>query len=105
MKIKVGFRTYTLQRVTPILGDDKNYGSTDHDNALIVITQEITGADYVDTLLHELLHCCWDVYAIAEISKRGEEEEAAVRMSATALTIIFVDNMWLIDHIRDELRQ
>lgn len=87
--IRVGAATYSLV-VEPIQGEDPEYGNCDTHTQVITISSNQTAQSAGDTLLHEVLHAIWNESGLAFIKR--PDEETVVRITATWLRMVFIDN-------------
>jgi cob(I)alamin adenosyltransferase len=98
--IKVGYRDFCVEEWAPSEAiSSGRYGECDKANAVIRVTT-IHGVDKAaNTLIHEVLHACFDVAGIAD----EDAEERTVTHLANALTQVIRDNPDLVAYLTDAL--
>lgn len=98
MKLKVGHRTYTVRAMTKKehTHEDGCLGLCKKRAAEILVWPAVSPCDQADTLLHEILHACWDVMHLGDEVR----EETAVSNLSSSLCQVFRDNPGLIETIR-----
>ena len=94
-RIKIGAYYYDIE-IQDVKWRAKNgaYGWTDIEKREIIIAD--LSADmgvFIDTLWHEIKHCCWD---FMYLPAKAEEEDVVSKLS-TAETMILADNPQLIE--------
>jgi hypothetical protein len=57
----------------------------------------------VNTVLHEIMHGI--VYQYGLVEHLGDKEEVTVNTITNGLTTVLVDNPWLIDYIRGQVKK
>lgn len=103
-RIKVGAVTYRV-RVRDLVSEDGkvHFGRTDHPNATITLSSELSKDVLRATLLHELLHAMWTSICGQQVINQPEtetdREEWLVRLVSDPLLLVLRDNpelaVWL----------
>lgn len=91
--IRVGPFDFNIVKADSI-EDDTAWG-TFHGCTLTIARHQLTKAHAADTLMHELLHIIWDIYALGD----GEKEERAVHAISIGLTQVYRDNPWVFEWV------
>ena len=100
-KIRIGFRDYKVSCVKPSVMDDQPYlGRVFHLKGEIYIGEHDNQYEFVDSLLHEILHAVFKTQGIED----GDNEERTVGMVASGLTGVFRDNPKLLQFFQDALK-
>ena len=99
-KIKIGYKVYSLIDNTKVLDGLKLSGRHSNLYHLIEYSSNYPASEVVDTLIHEMLHACWDLH----VTNEHTEEEAVVTGLAHGLTQVFKDNPKLVQEMQDLLK-
>lgn len=83
MKIYIGGVTFDYEESNELF----DYGECDKHSRVIRVHRSQPQCQKVDTILHEILHAIWDVYALEE----KDDEERMVTCTARGLTCIYRD--------------
>jgi hypothetical protein len=86
----VGYRTYAIEELSVERSDADDIVGLHHNHPpkIEVRTEGIAPEDAANTLLHEILHACWEV---GNLPKRASEEKA-VHMLSNQLAQVWRDN-------------
>lgn len=88
MKLKVGYRTYTVGPMDPVEAEERaSVGECHRPNGTIKVKVDQAPEDVADTIIHEVLHAIWQERSLPEGS-----EERAVTALAHGLTALMADN-------------
>lgn len=97
--IRIG--AYDIQ-ICYLSKDDDDMGSFDSSTETIWIQSEFkSNISAVDTLIHEILHACWDVSALPS---SAVVEEQVVASITPVMTQVFRDNPAVVEWISRRLR-
>jgi hypothetical protein len=97
--IKIGYRSYKLQRMTKIEAErEASWGQCDCQEGIIRIFPNHDDKVTANTLLHEMLHAIHHEWHIND----GDNEENIVTKFANGITTLFNDNPDLIRYIARE---
>ena len=89
-KLKIGFLTYTVEDFEKKEADVRGvYGTHNSAEQKIKIDKNISKERYKETLLHELLHACWNQWVTTEGDMKEEDVVCAL---AIGLATVFKDN-------------
>lgn len=102
MKIKVGYADYTVKALPLDHADADAYGLCDPAAHIIYITTEASPAAQASTLIHELIHACFQINGMPS---DGLNEEDVCRGLEGPLTALFRDNPRLPGVIRKALTE
>lgn len=103
-RVKVANKFYTI-KLKKSIRQDRLLGESNHDREVIKIcTKQASGA-FVDTLIHEILHCIWHTNGLGYTLDAEEVEEFIVHSYATSLMTVFIDNPWLIKLIDETVEK
>ncbi len=85
--LKIGAATYRVE-----VGNlpDGDYGNCDTHTQVITISDNQTAQSAGDTLLHEVLHAIWNESGLGFVKRI--DEEVTVRITATWLRMVLLDN-------------
>jgi hypothetical protein len=85
----VGYRTYRIEEWSPVAASGAgNFGEACHSSAMIRVRCDLDAAEVGNTLLHEILHCCWRDGALAN----DDDQERVVTVLANQLMQVWRDN-------------
>ena len=100
-KVKVGPHTYTvvvdrsaIDRLS-VEGGDRRLGECDAQRLTITVDPDQAPSQLADTLVHELLHACFDLIGAGE-DVTGDVEERLVRRLAPVVVQVVADNPRLV---------
>lgn len=96
MKLRVIGTNYTVTFPKRLKGN--MLGLFHPERELIQVKAGQTPVEEVDTLLHEVIHAI-------EHKNGVEYKEEWVHPIATGLVAVFRDNPWLLDHLKDKLKE
>lgn len=104
--IRLGYRPITIRKSRDI--SNASHGEYQADKKLILLNPDsCTGEDGVNTLVHEVMHACFDLAQLhhSELSREQnrEHEEKLVTVLANQLTEAFKRNPKLLAWIEAEL--
>lgn len=86
--LKIGYEVY---RVSLGTADFELQGECDHERGTIILAQNATPRRRMATLMHEILHACWDQAEMSDIADHDKEEQIVNRL-ASVLTAVLLDN-------------
>ena len=98
MRLKIGHRRIGVSFVKRIRGG--LYGETDRYKDTIKIRTEQSPDQMRETLLHEVLHVCFDVSGLSH-ELEDDEEETIVRQLSPILLQALQDNPGLVELLTD----
>ena len=100
-RIRIGYRDYKVSCVKSSVMDDQPYlGRIFHLRGEIYIGEHDNKYEFVDSLLHEILHAVYSTQKIED----GDDQERCVGMLANGLTGVFRDNPKLLQFFLDALK-
>lgn len=103
--LKVGYLKFKLLPVSKEYSDENGFmGITDFDNQCIKYKDTLAGSELVNTIIHELLHCCTMYFGNKEFLG-SDNEERFVNCSANGLTTILQDNPELLKIIAQNIKK
>ena len=104
--VKIGWKDVKIEYVDPSFFKNNVdcYGQYISRTGTIEIQKEIKGVDLANTVLHEIMHAI--VYNSSLNSEGGalsdgKDEEQVVNSMCNQLMMVFRDNTWLLDFIKD----
>ncbi len=86
--LKIG---YEIVRVSTGTADFELQGEFDADEARIIVAAKGSPRRRMATLMHEILHACWDQAEMSDIADHDKEEQIVNRL-ASVLTAVLLDN-------------
>lgn len=93
MKLKIGYQDVEVK-----FSDMEEYGCYHSDKGVIKIQEGTEGKEYLNTLIHEVLHAIYYTYGLKRLPDHTDEkEEHIVTTLGNALTQVITDNPELID--------
>jgi hypothetical protein len=101
--VKVGSRKYFIH-VKKSIKKGTLLGQAKHYDEVIEIVSTQSDTSFVDTLLHEILHCIWYDNGIGYALDCEQVEEFVVNSFSSGLISVFMDNPWLIKFINDTIK-
>src|SRR3954468_6414293 len=70
-----------------------DHGATNHHRTLMAINPSDSPCQQADTLLHEIMHCCWFVSNADDLDRiDGEKEESTIARLTPWLTMVLAEN-------------
>lgn len=88
----------------PVVGDDECYGYLDVDTHSIVIQEDLTPDRFENTLVHEVMHACFDASglgaALTAVLKRGAKREDVEEQIVRGLTSTLIGSLRSIGMMR-----
>lgn len=100
-KIKVGPIDFRIEKWSSHAADSaRAWGHCSYSEFIIRIQDNIPRPEKaVDTLLHEISHAIWCTWKLQD----DDKEERIVSTMATAWTLVYRDNPWLLTWIAETL--
>jgi hypothetical protein len=80
------------------------FGLTNHHQLRIVLNPGVAPRQKADTLLHEVLHCIWEVGAVTkrkEMADGVDAEELTIGQLTPWLALVLVENPDLVTYLDD----
>jgi len=109
-KVKIGWKDVKIDYVDPSFFKNNVdcYGQYISRTGTIEIQKEIEGVDLANTVLHEIMHAI--VYNSSLNSEGGslsdgKDEEQVVNSMCNQLMMVFRDNPWLLDFLKEQIKQ
>jgi hypothetical protein len=99
--IRIGYRDFAVEDWdTKHASSAGRYGECDKANAVIRIDTSYGPVKAVSTLLHEVMHGCYDIAGITD----EDNEERTVTQLSNQMTQVFRDNPELLAYLKTALR-
>ena len=103
--IKVGYLNYDINQVNHEYAEDNDFvGITDYQKQVIKIKESLSKNELVNTVLHEILHCCNFYFGMKEHTG-SKLEEKFVDCMANGLTTILRDNLEILDWLKENIEK
>lgn len=99
-EVKVGSATYVI-RVKKKVRKGALLGQTLHHKETIELSYKQSDKCFLNTLLHEVLHCVWYAQGIDSVKDSVNFEEFVVNSITGALILVFQDNPWMLDLLKE----
>lgn len=90
--LKIG---YEVVRVSTGTKDFELQGEFDAEQGTIIVAAKGTPRRRMATLVHEILHACWDQAEMGDLGDHDKEEQVVNRL-APVLTAVLIDNPALL---------
>ena len=101
--IKIGYRDYRSEKWKQTVANANDaHGQFFAKEGVIGYTEEEKGVSHANTILHEILHAIiyqWNI----ELGEK--EEEHLVSALSNGLTTVLVDNLDLIDYLKNKIKE
>jgi hypothetical protein len=101
--IKIGYRNYNLEKWKQTVANANDaHGQFFAKEGIIGYTAEETGVSHANTIIHEIFHAIiyqWNI----ELGEK--EEEHLVSALSNGLTTVLVDNLDLIDYLKEKIKE
>jgi hypothetical protein len=95
IQVRVGFKTYSITRWKALEATASScVGECDRLSLEIRVREDLPLQQAQNTLLHEILHACWDVHNLSSLEPN---EEHTVSCLSNALQQVGQDNPGVID--------
>jgi hypothetical protein len=109
-ELKIGHAVYSVVYDTVELNaairdhQEQLYGLTRPDQHKIIIDPDVSWYRLIETLMHEILHACWDLTNLA-VHYKDEQEEEIVRSLSPILVSLLQQNPIFVEAITWQLKQ
>lgn len=104
-EFKIGYLKFKLLPVNREYSEENGFlGITDFDNQIIKYKDTLVGSELVNTIIHELLHCCTMYFGQREMLG-SRIEERFVNCMANGLTTLLQDNPELLKVIAENIKK
>ena len=101
-KVRIGPHSYEISHDAVaglILQYGDNHGECDPDHLKIRLDENLPHTQLAETLLHEILHCCWSQTALKIDESTSELEEQVVASLSPLLLGVLRSNPKLIKYL------
>lgn len=98
--VTIGPHVYTVDSSADtgrLLRDENSCGDSRPDHLLIRLDPDRPPTSIAETLLHEIVHCCWSLTALRAI-EHPDEEQAATALAPWLLAMLR-DNPAVVDYL------
>ena len=102
MDVTVGYKTYKVVQGHSLNNDF--LGEASHWDSMIYIESNQKPIEKLNTLLHEIVHCCLKVSGVRPILEEHKLEESIVECVANMLTDTFKRNPEFMQLLNDECK-